>query len=284
MNMHRSSLFSPLGAMVLPLLLIILTGCSALSSPTETPVPPTATPVPPTATPVPPTDTPTQTPTDTPLPTDTPTSTPVPPTPDKTGTAAAAATATAAPIVEAVEAELANYDLTTEGGYLAWAESSFDIKTDTYGENRFYSPYEDIVVSDFVLQTEVTWETTTGFAGCGIVFRADGDLIESPQYRMYFIRLQGLPLWDFEYYKNDEFQSNVTGDVLSTSALDSKQGSTNRITLIMQGERMTAYGNGDRMSSAVDGRVVEGAIGFIAFQESGETTCTFDNTWVWALK
>ena len=284
MNMFRSSPHPPLGVLFLPLLLLMLTGCSALSAPTDTPVPPTATPVPPTETPIPPTETPTETPTNTPVPTDTPTSTPVPPTPDKTETAAAEATAVAAPLVEAIEVELANYDLTTEGGYLAWAESLFDIKTDTYGETRVYSPYEDVVVSDFVLQTEVTWETTTGFAGCGIIFRADGDLIESPQYRMHFIRLQGLPLWDFEYYKDDEFQSNVTGDILSTSALDSKQGSTNRITLVVQGERMTAYGNGDRKSGAVDGRVVEGAIGFLAFQESGETTCTYENTWVWALK
>jgi hypothetical protein len=195
------------------------------------------------------------------------------------------ATETAAPLIASIGRELEKYNLSTDGGYLAWAEGTFDIQTDTYGETRVYSPYEDIYVSDFVLQTDVTWETQTGFAGCGIIFRSNGDLLKAPQYQMLFIRLQGFPLWDFEYYKNGKFQSSLLPNgALSTGALDDAQGSTNQITLVVQDTKMTAYGNGDRMSTAIDGRVKEGAVGFLATQESGETICTFENTWVWALK
>jgi len=51
----------------------------------------------------------------------------------------------------------------------------------------------------------------------------------------------------------------------------------------VEGTTFTAYVNGTRLGRAVDSKLSEGRIAFFAWQESGETTCTFDNTWIWDL-
>jgi len=238
---------------------------------TFTAVPPTATA---TFTPVPPTATPTAIP---------PTVTPSP-TPNLTATEQARATQTAAPIIAMIESELQKYDLSTNEGHLGWLHDPLTIKTNSYLEIRAQTDYPDVVASDFVLQTDVTWNTSTGFAGCGFLLRGGPDLEEGKQYRVHMIRLQGLPLWDLEYYKNGKFQKNVTGDILSASALNSKQGSTNHVTIIVQGNKIAVYANGDRLGVFTDNNITEGGVAFVALQESGETTCTFTGAWLWILK
>jgi hypothetical protein len=56
--------------------------------------------------------------------------------------------------------------------------------------------------------------------------------------------------------------------------------------LIAESEKFTLYINDTRAGSFYDysKNMLEGYFAFSAWQESGESTCTFDNTWVWALK
>jgi hypothetical protein len=224
--------------------------------------------------PVPPTATPTAIP---------PTVTPSP-TPNLTATAAARATETAAPIIAMIENELQKYDLSTNEGHLGWLHDPLTINVNSYMESKSQTDYPDVIASDFVLQTDMTWKTSTGFAGCGLVLRGGPDLETGKQYRVYMARLQGLPLWDIEYYKNNRFIKNVAGDILSASALNSKQASTNHITIVVQGNKIAVYANGDRMGVFTDNNITEGSVAFMAFQESGETACTFTNAWLWILK
>src|SRR3990172_7570782 len=127
------------------LALALLAACGgAPAEPTEapSPVPPTDTAVPPTDTPVP-TDTPepTATSTETPLPTDTPT-----PTPDLAATAAFEETQAAEAVLGLVGEELAKYQLTTDSGYLAWAEAEPYVIVADNGPSTIYEPIDDGVV------------------------------------------------------------------------------------------------------------------------------------------
>jgi hypothetical protein len=97
------------------------------------------------------------------------------------------------------------------------------------------------------------------------------------------MRLGGRPLWDIEYYRRGDFQSSVTGRILDANDMDSSQGATNRITIIAQGNKIAVYMNGERMGVFTDSKLAEGRIAFMAWQESGETTCTYSNTWLWVL-
>ena len=276
MNNHksRSAINLLIGAALL------LSACASARASTPTAPPPTDTPttLPPTATatPLPPTATATATA----IP---PTATPTP-TPNVTATRAAAATETAAPAIALIDAELKKYDLSTGAGYLGWVNDALTIKVNTYLEEKRQTNYPEVSMADFAFHSDMTWETSTGLAGCGFVLRSESDLDRGKQYRVYMVRILNLPLWDIEYYKHDQFQRNVTGDLLSAGALNTEQGSTNAITIIVQGGKLAVYGNGDRLGIFTHNALSQGILGYMAFQESGETTCTFTNSWLWVLK
>jgi hypothetical protein len=72
----------------------------------------------------------------------------------------------------------------------------------------------------------------------------------------------------------------------SSGAILSEQGSTNTVILFAEGEKFTLYINDQRIGSFFDfsQRRTEGDFAFLAQQESGESSCTFDKAWVWSLE
>jgi hypothetical protein len=64
-----------------------------------------------------------------------------------------------------------------------------------------------------------------------------------------------------------------------------QNGSTNTFLLVVQDDHFSVYINGGREGTYYDfGRQrSDGAIGFLASQESGKGSCTFENAWVWSL-
>ncbi|HEY45435.1 MAG TPA: hypothetical protein G4O14_01480 [Anaerolineae bacterium] len=263
---------------VLPLI-VLMAGCAAgESQPTPTvESPPTNTPLP-THT-VPPTLTPTPEPTLTPEPTHTAT-------PDLAATAAVEATQTIAAVIEEIDAELQEIGYSTEVGSLAWAsEAPEEITITTYASHDWIPLAAGRDFSDFVLKAEVTWESTGGLALCGFWFRGESDDEDAPHYKFQTIRLSGLPSWDVEYWKYNNWVSTISpgGRVITTPHIDQEQGGTNTYILAAEGSVLTVYANGHRLGQVTISTLREGIIAFYASQESGETTCTFDNAWVWDL-
>ena len=263
-------------SVVLGLLLSACTGVQAAEPSAAPPTSPPAT-LPPTATatftPVPPTATPTAIP---------PTATPSPK-PNLTATAAARATETAAPILAMIDGELQKYDLSTQEGQVGWVHDPLTMKLDTYMEAHTDVDYPDLVVSDFVVHSDITWDSTTGLAGCGLLLRSGEDFSKGQQYQFALMRLAGKPLWDIEYYRYGQFQYNITG-LRDAPGVNFESGSTNKVTIVVQGNKMTVYANGDKLGAGTDNKLTDGIVSFLAWQESGETTCTFTNSWLWVLK
>jgi hypothetical protein len=49
-------------------------------------------------------------------------------------------------------------------------------------------------------------------------------------------------------------------------------------------DKLDLYVNGEKLRMVKDDKILEeGYTGLIVFQESGETTCTFINYWLWIL-
>lgn len=264
------SRFAALSAIV-----ILGSACGAVSpAPTAAPpptlaptlVPPTATasPIPPTATasPIPPTETPL-------------------PTPDVAATAAAEATAAMQPVIAKIDAELKNYGLSTAQGHLGWVHDPVTINLKGYWEEDIETDYPDLVASDYVMQADITWNTTTGVAGCGFILSAAPDFDHGNYFRFNLARFG--PLWDLEYYKAGQPYANVTG-LRDALPLDDGIDSTNTITVIVQGIQVAMYANGQELDTVSDGRMAKGTPAFIGWQESGKTSCTFENGWLWVLK
>lgn len=269
---------------VLVCCLLALVGCGGSAQTDEPTLAPSPTDLP-TATVTPlPSDTPTPLPTDTPTPTATPTDT-LTPTPNRTVTAQARITEAASYVMEDVNSVLALVDLAEDSGDLAWFQmESAIITTSGYQEMIYADVDPNLVAADFVLKTDITWNSTGGLAGCGLIFRSEPHLEIGEQYQFAMMRLSGLPLWDLERWNYGEWQVTLTERPKTSAAINEKQGATNEIIILARGNLFTAFANGKRLSRATDSRRADGLFAFYTFQESGKTTCEFANTWVWALK
>jgi hypothetical protein len=266
-------------------ILSLLSACDSLvlgTAVTATPIPTNTS----TATPEPSataTATATSTATATPEPTATATATA---TPDKTGTAAAAATAAVDAFLVEIARDLKSYDLTLDSGHLAWhAEEAQVIKMNSYGEEKTL-PLEGLgSVGDFLLQSEITWDSSSGLAGCGLIFRSTNDLDKGEQYQYYMMRLENAPGWIVAYYKDGREQYGITldGHFKFTSILNDKRQATNKIAILARGDQFTVFLNGQGMRPLTNNKLSEGMIGVLGWQESGTSQCEFNNTWVWSF-
>jgi len=232
-----------------------------------------------------PTDTPEPTPTNTPEPTDTPVPTNTP-TPDYTATAVAEEAAFMAAKEIEIKATLETLGLDPEVGHLAWvSEQPLWLNLANYSTHNWETLGNEEVFSDFVLQTDVTWESTGGLAICGVWLRAESYEEASAHYEFLTIRLSGLPLWDLEYWKYEQLQAVLSpGGVSNKSVyIDQEQGATNTYIFVAQGNLLQAYANGHRLGQMTISSLDKGLLAAYILQESGETTCVFDNAWVWDL-
>ena len=139
-----------------------------------------------TATSIPATNTATKTstsvPTDTATPTETraPTKTPTA-TLNRTATAEVRATQAAEDMLVEIQKVLKQIGVPTENGNLAWfQEEPIEVSIDQYRNGSLVDP--ELNYADFVLKTDVTWDSTGGLAGCGIIFRSEPNFEMGEQY------------------------------------------------------------------------------------------------------
>jgi hypothetical protein len=231
-----------------------------------------------------PTATQTSAPTDTstPAPTDTPTNTP---TPDRTATAAAQATATADVAMVKIKSELEKVNLHAEDGQLAWISSDeTDLSVEKYNSIDYSAIDEAGVLKDFVFHADIGWNSTSGLAGCGMIFRADDDFKNGGQYQLLLIRLQSAPIWAVDFVKFGKIQFPLNEYNGLSNAIIDEPNSVNKVTLVARGQNIFTYINGEKMQQLESSKQLEGKVGFFISQESGKTDCTFSNSWVYSLK
>ncbi|HJS19735.1 MAG TPA: hypothetical protein VJ785_13390 [Anaerolineales bacterium] len=235
---------------------------------------------PPTSTPAP---TDTATPTLTPLPTETPTPVPTS-TPDKTATAASEATETSDSIMEELDSLLGDTDIPYQDGHLLWKQGK-PLMVSMKGPGWDYVEIDkDLVGKNFILKSDVTWEAS-GILMCGVSFRSEPNIEEGKQYLFDYLRLSGLPAWEIDVFQYGNYQSSIT-KVQFSDAIDQKNGDTNQVVLVAQDEQFTLYINNVRQGRYFDSskQRTEGVFAFHGAQDSGEGTCNFENSWVWALE
>lgn len=243
-------------------------------APTDTPAP-TATAVPSATATATPTNTPTVVPTDTPTPTATS---------DLMATAAAKATAKADQEIAKIKDDLkyyTSYNLSIDEGSLAYfnAEDT-TIVVDSYATSQYLWIGENLAPENFIFKTDVTWNTTMGFAGCGIFFHADDPSSDEANFYEFSIIRYGVKLGLY-YTKNGKLHSLVP--FTSDTIINGQNDDTNSLLLVARDGKISAYVNGKRVAWATSKAIPSGKIALQANQESGETTCTFANTWIWAL-
>jgi hypothetical protein len=230
--------------------------------------------------------------TQTAAPTLTPSITPTPsrtprPTTDFTATVVAKATKDQAYLEDAVAPDLEVTGLTLDQGKLAYQmKEAINITIAQGGSWHYWEPVtsSNPTFSDFVLGVDVTWYSQTGRAGCAILFRAESDVLNGEYAEFGTIRLSGFPGWDFAILKFNDVQDYLTTKNQSSSAIHLESGSINHYVLVAIGKIVTVYANGTRLGSGtLPEHLSEGRIFFQTWQESNQTTCIFDNAWIWDL-
>jgi hypothetical protein len=255
-------------------LLMTQTGCSTLfASPTPTPTQ---------------TATATATPTITPSPTSTNTATPTltltpTATPNLAATRHVKETATQQALLDDLAPKLKELGLDPEQGYLAYHKA----KATTLMIENYSSYMPEILIeedlTDFVIQTKVQWTTDKGFSGCGILFHADKNRDNGSLYMYNIMRLQGVANW-FIWLLDHSRVELALADLTPSSSIKDGQQAINELTLVVQGETITPYINGDRQNVLYSSKQMKGQLGLNAWTDSGNTICNFTDTWVWVLK
>jgi hypothetical protein len=226
-------------------------------------------------------------PTDTPEPTVAPTATP---------DLAATQTAEAEAALKAKEADakekMDSLDIVSDPGSLKWVQSESVVVKNTGYWQFAYAPLVDgIEAENFVFKTEITWEATS-LVYCGFVFRSateDPEKIDkSIHYKFYFMRFSGLPYWEIAAFKrNGAFSHFITGDKARfAGALNMDNGGTNEIVFVARGNEFTVFINGERQSRFFDDSNIssKGYFAGLSDQDTGSSSCTFENGWLWILE
>lgn len=151
------------------------------------------------------------------------------------------ATATAiAPVV----AELPRYGIDPADGYVAWIHKPVTIDLSGFGQTGFANDYPQITAADFVLASDITWNTKNSISGCGFMFRSNGDQNKPSQYmtlitrtgmgRMGWLALMDGEVSNFrEYYPKDK-----------DKAFTWFNDATNRLVIVARDNKIDIYSNG----------------------------------------
>jgi hypothetical protein len=199
-----------------------------------------------------------------------------------TSVAQAATAEAAAPMMQEVQ----SYGVDPSQGSLAWVHPPITIQAEGYMEYDYANRFLATVAEDFVLAADITWNTQFGTTGCGFVVRSDGNEEAINQYLIIATRgAQGHVL--FGVQEAGKVDLDETVDIYA-NGIDPRFGwqndQTNRIAVVARGQTFTLFSNGTRLGD-IQGPLDydKGFVAFVALNESGTTTCTFENAFLWLL-
>ena len=94
----------------------------------------------------------------------------------------------------------------------------------------------------------------------------------------------GLPVLGTVITSTDATSPAFANSALTSSSVVARAKlPTNNFVFIADGTTLTVYANGKRLTGLTIGQLAAGRFAVIAWQESGETTCLYENYWIWKL-
>jgi hypothetical protein len=208
------------------------------------------------------------------------------------GTRSAAATAevesagATATVLAPIQAELPTYGIDPNDYRLAHVYAPVTLEVEGYRQYTYDENFVRIPVRDFVMAADMTWTTRFGFAGCGFVVRSNADLESLNQYMIFAIRYgDGRVLFTVVRDGNADLNEVVNTYAPSNDpSFDWRNDTTNRLAVVGRGDTFSIYGNGSKLVDIqATAGFLEGAVSFVALNESGTTRCEFTNAWLWLL-
>lgn len=202
-----------------------------------------------------------------------------------TDTASGQATAAA---VAPIFAELPTFGVDPAQGRVAWIHPPITIQASGYMSYTYANQNIADVAQDFVLAADITWNTRFGTAGCGYVLRSDGNQEgDYDQYIALVIRGGSGELF-FTIMQDGEVLRNEITDI-NINRLDPQfewqNDTTNRFAVVARGNTFSFYSNGSHVGDVTPSIAYErGFVAFVGLNESGTTTCHYENAYLWLIE
>jgi hypothetical protein len=194
-----------------------------------------------------------------------------------------AATASA---VAPIETELQSYGIDPTQGRVGWIHPPITIEIEGYLQHGYDNQFIETVAADFVVAADITWNTQYGSTGCGYVVRSDGNEEAFNQYLIIATRgAEGHV--GFIVQRDGEISIDESEDIYANGIdplFEWQNDTTNRIVVVGQGDLFTIYTNGTKIGEqTIEAGFEKGFVAFVALNESGYTTCQYDNAWLWLM-
>lgn len=247
----------------------------------------------------------------------------------------AATAAVEAPII----AELPTYGVDPENGHVGWIHPPTSLVVTGYLQYDYVNDFISVAAENFVISTDITWDTTGGLAGCGLVLRSNGNQDALSQYLVIATRgANGRVIFSSMLDgKLKNGTDNYAGGL--DPNFDPQNGTTNRLTVVGRGNTLAIYTNGVQIGQVVAGTqpvfalppaptalpasasadeksaynaayaeyedlvggiegnynpslaiilpetpyFEKGFLAMVAVNESGTTSCQFNNSWLWII-
>ncbi len=151
----------------------------------------------------------------------------------------------AAPVV----AELPRYGIEPGEGSLGWVHPPVKVEIEGYHQYGFANDYMQVVVRDFVLAADITWDTQYGASGCGYMFRSNGDQKKPSQYMIITTRLGNghvifTAMAGGELANVQDFYAGYLDPSFGW-----ENGTTNRLVIVGRGSLFDIYTNGVKLGT-----------------------------------
>ena len=185
-----------------------------------------------------------------------------------------------------IQQEIQSYGIDTSQGRLAWTHPPLTLFVEGFQQFDYDVEYVT-VAGDFLVAADITWNTQFGSTGCGYVVRSDAD--EEAGNRYFIIGSRGGSgriLFGVQLDGNLVLDDSV--DIFANGIdplFEWQNDTTNRIVVIGRGNTFSIYTNGTHLGDITPASVnfERGFVAFVALNESGTTTCTFTNGYLWLM-
>ncbi len=185
-----------------------------------------------------------------------------------------------------IQQELQALGVDTNAGRLAWTHDPMTLFAEGYLQYEADVQFVT-VATDFAVAVDITWNTQFGSTGCGVVVRDNGDEEAGDRYLIVATRggngrvITGVQL-DGNLVTDESVDIYANGiDPLFAQQNDT----TNRLIVIGRGNTFSIYTNGTYLGDFTPQTAFfeRGFVAFVALNESGTTTCTFENAYLWLI-
>jgi hypothetical protein len=143
----------------------------------------------------------------------------------------------AAPIL----AELPFYDVEATGGRVGWIPEPQTISITGYQQSSFVNA--PVTAADFVLASDVTWDTQYGSSGCGFMFRSDGDRNKPNAYMVLATRFASGHVIFTAIAKGELANLHDFFPKNNDKSFKWENGTTNRLAIVARSNHIDIYSN-----------------------------------------